>query len=323
MDSEARPVLLCYDGSPDARRAIEGAAALFGGRRAIVAHVWQSLSGLLLGGDVDELSGVLREAATELDSSDAKEADRVAREGAEIASGLGFEAIPRAVCGERKLWSALTDLAEQEDCAAVVVGARGLSPVKSALLGSVSQAVLQHSSRPVLVVPLDEGPGEQGGPALLAYDGSDPARAAIETAGGLLPARQAAVIAVWRSAADVSSAALAAAPSGVVHEAAARADEALHRNAQQTAEEGAVLARAAGFEQVQATAARAVGNIGSTLASAAEERAAGLLVLGSRGRGMLAVFVLGSVSRTVAAHAPVPVLVVPRAGYSTKPLSSA
>jgi hypothetical protein len=39
------------------------------------------------------------------------------------------------------------------DAEAIVLGRRGLTGVKSLLLGSVSHAVLQHADRPVVVVP--------------------------------------------------------------------------------------------------------------------------------------------------------------------------
>lgn len=47
---------------------------------------------------------------------------------------------------------ALLDLAGTSGCDAIVMGARGLGAVKGALLGSVSQRVLQEANVPVTVV---------------------------------------------------------------------------------------------------------------------------------------------------------------------------
>jgi nucleotide-binding universal stress UspA family protein len=46
----------------------------------------------------------------------------------------------------------LVDIAGRHGCEGIILGARGLGAVRSALLGSVSQAVLQASTVPVTVV---------------------------------------------------------------------------------------------------------------------------------------------------------------------------
>ena len=48
--------------------------------------------------------------------------------------------------------NALIDVAERYGCDAIVMGARGLGALRSALLGSVSQAVLQAAKMPVTIV---------------------------------------------------------------------------------------------------------------------------------------------------------------------------
>lgn len=46
----------------------------------------------------------------------------------------------------------LIEIADRHGCAAIILGARGLGALRAALLGSVSQAVLQASTLPVTVV---------------------------------------------------------------------------------------------------------------------------------------------------------------------------
>ena len=70
--------------------------------------------------------------------------------GLALAREAGFEAEGRIAGG--KTWRAICELADEVDATVIVLGARGLSRVRSALLGSVSSAVLAHTHRPVLLV---------------------------------------------------------------------------------------------------------------------------------------------------------------------------
>jgi nucleotide-binding universal stress UspA family protein len=47
---------------------------------------------------------------------------------------------------------AVEQVAEEHGAEAIVVGSRGLSGIKSLLLGSVSSGIVHHSVRPTLVV---------------------------------------------------------------------------------------------------------------------------------------------------------------------------
>src|SRR5450755_1215567 len=77
-------------------------------------------------------------------------ADDLAREkpqhGVELARAAGFEADGRVARG--KTWRAICDCADELDAAAIAISARGLSRVRSALLGRITA----HAGRPVRVV---------------------------------------------------------------------------------------------------------------------------------------------------------------------------
>jgi nucleotide-binding universal stress UspA family protein len=143
---------------------------------------------------------------------------------------------------------------------------------------------------------------DRAGPVLLAYDGSDLAKAAIAEAGDQLTARrEALVVTVWRTF-----------NVGFVPEPGAQLDAAcgdeVRQAAEQTAAHGAALAEAAGFR------AHAVAVEGTPawkgIVHAAEGHAASLIVLGSHRRAGLGGLVAGSVSGDVASRSRWPVLIV-------------
>jgi nucleotide-binding universal stress UspA family protein len=309
MSSHAGPVLIAYDGSEDAAAAIRRAGRLLGPRRAVVVRVWEPLAGLLLQTDLDGLTGTMREAAEELDSDDAKDAGRIAEEGAELAREAGFHAGARAVRGQPKAWPTLLRQADLIDAEVIVAGSRGLGGVKSALYGSVSSGLLHHSHRPLLVVPpADDTVGD--GPVIVGFDGSDAAREAVSAAGRLLAAREVLVETVWRPYTPVAGGGVAGAPVAVITRAAEEIDKEIAAGARIMAEDGARLAAAAGLE-ARGKPVQAVGTVWRTLIHSAREQRAPAVVVGSRGRSAAGAALLGSVSSGLVHHAGVPVLVVP------------
>ena len=155
-DEQTGPVLLCFDGSGDSRRAIERAGALLGGGPALLVHVWEPLSSVVLRNPLIQSPGPLAEQAADLDEAGAEAAERLTAEGVEIARAAGFEAAPLCIRSDQRIWPAIVGLAEERHARAVVLGSRGLSKVGSILLGSVSNGVLHHCRRPALVVPSRE-----------------------------------------------------------------------------------------------------------------------------------------------------------------------
>lgn len=155
-DTATGPVLLCFDGSEDARRAIERAGAILGGGPALVVHVWEPLSAVVLRNPLVHSPGPLAEQAADLDEAGAATAERLTEEGVRVARAAGFDAAPLCVRSDQRVWPAIVRLAEERQARAVVLGSRGLSKVGSMLLGSVSNGVVHHCRQPSLVVPSRE-----------------------------------------------------------------------------------------------------------------------------------------------------------------------
>ena len=143
------------------------------------------------------------------------------------------------------------------------------------------------------------------GTILIAYDGSDYAKDAIKAAGEQLSdGRRAIVLTVWEPYAATGFSAGAQVPPEL--------DAETEKEAQAVADEGAELARKAGFE---AEGAVERGDpIWQRVVEAAEEHDADVVVLGSHGRTGIPLVLLGSVAGTVASHTDRAVLIVHRRG---------
>lgn len=142
------PLVLCYDGSADAKHAIERGSELLAARRALVLTVW--LPTAVLGPGLGETAAMVNFA--EFDRAAAEACDRIAAEGVRIARTSGLDAEPVAVKTAGPVWHAIVETADRYDAAAIVMGSRGLTPLRSILLGSVSTGVVHHADRPTLVI---------------------------------------------------------------------------------------------------------------------------------------------------------------------------
>src|SRR3954465_7090528 len=144
------PLLLFYDGSEDAKHAIEHAGRVLGGRDALVVTVWQptpAQGGAASAGATDSRSDFV-----EGDRAAADLGERVARDSLRIAQHAGFYQQPLAVEATGPVWKTIVEIADRHDAATIVMGSRGLTGLRPMLLGSVSSAIVHRADRPTLII---------------------------------------------------------------------------------------------------------------------------------------------------------------------------
>jgi nucleotide-binding universal stress UspA family protein len=147
-------ILACYDGSADAQAAIDHAARLMPGAEMMVLTVWEPFQvALSRTGGMGMGMGTSYPDNGDLDAATEQAAQARATEGAERAMAAGLVAEPRIAVRDEGVAGAILAVADELDADAIVVGTRGLTGLRSMLLGSVSHAVLHHANRSVIVVP--------------------------------------------------------------------------------------------------------------------------------------------------------------------------
>ena len=184
----------------------------------------------------------------------------------------------------------------------IVLGARGRGTVASALLGSVSATLARESHCPVIIIrAFDEAPEKDERPVVVGVDGTPVSSAAVEFAFRMASLR-AAPLTLLHATWDLREQAAPIADLRSYAEKVNLSEE----------EERLVAETVAGlcekYPDVVVTETYRRGEPVRQLVEASRE--ASLVVVGSRGRRLLATTLLGSVSRGVAERAYCPVAVV-------------
>jgi nucleotide-binding universal stress UspA family protein len=150
-------ILVCFDGSPSARHAVANAASLITHRSVTLVHVWNPVTAVPTDSfDFGESHGHLTDE--QLNELTRRRAKDISDQGREMATEHGLEVSTLVSCNEGSEWETILNIAEERDSALIVTGARqrGLPGPR---LDSVSAAILEHSTRPVLVIPMCEETG--------------------------------------------------------------------------------------------------------------------------------------------------------------------
>jgi len=176
-ESEAtmeNPILIGYDGSDAGRHAIAYAGRLFAGRRTLILGVWEGWPPVVRHRDEENVA---------VDDETREAVEAMAHEGVELARAAGLVAEGRTRYSSRPTWEQLVDAADENDAALLLLGSRGLSGLRSLMLGSVSHQVAHHAHVPVLVVPSPELTEARHEQAAGRPDGAGTAPAAPSAAG--------------------------------------------------------------------------------------------------------------------------------------------
>ena len=289
MSHLPKKILLATDGSEDARLAARAAANLAEktGAELHVVHAWQYVPHPVL------------------DSEHYKEeAERLLKEETEFVSDAGA-AVKEAHLVMGPPVDAILDLGEEVGADLLVVGGRGHGMLGRLILGSVSEGVVHHATRPVLVMRGGEGawPPER---VVIGDDGSEAAKNAGELASsiGELFGARCALVRAYPELPEADRAGRVLDPRAV-DDALRRAEHDLHERAEEL---GRLVGRHPRIGIAAGDAAVAI------LEEAREgDEAKVLIAVGSRGLGLARRLRLGSVSTKVLRAAKGPVLVWPSA----------
>jgi nucleotide-binding universal stress UspA family protein len=149
------PVLICYDGSPSAQRALSVAASSLDGAPMVLLNIWNPPQRVLadsFGVNESEHGPTYQE----LEALSTHRAAEILAEGEAEAQRRGFPVTTRQEANRSSVWKTILDVADEVDATLIVAGTHGTTTVESCLLGSVSNALVHHAHRPVLLVPTPE-----------------------------------------------------------------------------------------------------------------------------------------------------------------------
>jgi nucleotide-binding universal stress UspA family protein len=155
MTPDEGPTLIAFDGSAAARQAVAAVAALLKPRATLVITVWEAAlaqAAVTSPPDVAMTPAVDPSTVLTFDEALRGHAERVAKDGAELARSLGLDAEPLVMVDAGDIARTIVEVAREHKAATIVVGSRGLSGLRARFEGSTSKGVVKHAPCPVVVV---------------------------------------------------------------------------------------------------------------------------------------------------------------------------
>jgi nucleotide-binding universal stress UspA family protein len=292
-------ILIPYDGSPSAQKALEWAAQLAraGGEAMEKITLLRVIGGAYLARHIQNVD--LR--VTRLDQVDAWRRVRqhhldheilpLLEAGKQFLREKGVAANIETHVAEGKIGEEIIREAEEGGYTTIVMGRRGLSPVKGLLLGSVTRQVLSLARNLTVFVVGQEAvfnPDCPVSPLLLPVDGSEPSRAAV---------RQGAALAQGLHACQPRLNLLYVIDIAKVTASLGEASALVHEGEGIMADSRSILL-AADFQGEVEDKLR-VGDPPRIIAEEAEEGNYALILMGARGLSPLKQLILGSVSSDI------------------------
>ena len=290
MDGHGMRVLLATDGSPDATQAVE----------------WVAQFPLPVDATIDVVTSIpWPESATRAGRELWKQAALTVEDACRRLGKRWSRVDGRVDDGDPR--SVIVDTAAAHRSDLIVLGARSLGVVASALLGSVSLGVARHAPCPVLVC---KGAVRPLRSATVALDGSDSARDALDYFSAL-PLPNELAIRLIGVVEPLRYPSIDGVSPHLVELMNEYEDE--RRSQLETVLASGSAALRGRVRRVSTTTL--VGQAAPSILSEAAKQPSDLIVVGARGLGPVKRLLLGSVSESVLRHASCSVLIVrPRAG---------
>lgn len=152
--SNAETMLIAYDGSTRAARAMEHAARLLRPRRVEILTAWEPVA--RQAARAVSRTGLHQSTVAPDNVEDDPayaEALRICKQGIEVAESLGLSGRAHLVESVTTIASAIVDAAQELDVDVIVTGTRALSGFRGWWTNSTAEHIVRNAGLPVFIVP--------------------------------------------------------------------------------------------------------------------------------------------------------------------------